>query len=343
MTDAILIDSAERLFADLVTPQLLAAAERGAFPRAAWDAIAAAGLHLGLLPETAGGFGVAPADALGLLRVAGRHALPLPLAETMLAGWLLTGAGIAVPDGPLTLTAARGLRLSRDGAGWHIAGTAAGVAWGRDAAAIVVLAEVDTVPHVALLTGGYTIAEHGNIAREPRNTLAIDAVPDAVAPSAFTPLDLRAAGAATRTLMIAGALERITAMTTQYALDRTQFGRPIGRFQAVQHSLATLAAQTAAAIAAAGLAAESVAPAINLPAIAAAKARAAEAAGIGAGIAHQIHGAIGFTYEHSLHFHTKRLHAWRDEYGGEAEWNLVLGRHLAARGADALWPSLTAI
>jgi alkylation response protein AidB-like acyl-CoA dehydrogenase len=208
---------------------------------------------------------------------------------------------------------------------------------------LAVLAEHDGVAHVALLSGGYAIEERLNIAREPRNTLVIDAVPDAVAVSTISALQLRAAGAATRALMIAGALERITAMTTQYALDRSQFGRPIGRFQAVQHSLATLAAQTAAALAAGDIAAEAVADGVRIPAIAAAKARASEAAGIGAGLAHQIHGAIGFTYEHSLHFYTKRLHAWRDEYGGEAEWNERLGRHLAAAGADALWPTLTAI
>jgi acyl-CoA dehydrogenase len=238
---------------------------------------------------------------------------------------------------------ASGLTLSRDGAKWHIAGTLRGVAWGRDAAAVVVLTEMEGVAHVALLSGGYEIVERGNIAREPRNTLVVDAVPDAVARSAVTLLEFRAAGAATRALMIAGALERITEMTTQYALDRSQFGRPIGRFQAVQHSLATLAAETAAALAAGGIAAESVVGGVKLTAIAAAKARASEAAGIGAGLAHQIHGAIGFTYEHSLHFFTKRLHAWRDEYGGEAEWNELLGRHLAAAGADALWPTLTAI
>ncbi len=343
MTDTILLETAERLFSDTITPQVLAAAERGDYPHAAWNALAEAGLHLGLLPEEAGGFGVAPADALALLRIAGRHALPLPLAETMLAGWLLAGAGIAVPEGALTITAAPGLTLTRDGGSWHLAGTAPGVAWGRDAAAVAVLTTFEGQPYVALLSGGYTIAERLNIAREPRNTLTIDAVPDAVAPSAVTALQLRAAGAATRALMIAGALERITEMTTQYALDRTQFGRPIGRFQAVQHSLATLAAQTAAALAAGDIAAEAVADGVQIPAIAAAKARASEAAGIGAGLAHQIHGAIGFTYEHSLHYFTKRLHAWRDEYGGEAEWNERLGRHLAAAGADALWPTLTAI
>ena len=101
--------------------------------------------------------------------------------------------------------------------------------------------------------------------------------------------------------------------------------------------------RAAPATAAADFGAQGFAEGLRLPAIAVAKSRAGEAAGIGAAIAHQIHGAIGFTYEHSLHFLTRRLWAWRDEYGGEAEWNLLLGRHLAAAGADRLWPELTAL
>ena len=332
-----LVETAERLFGDAVTPQVLAASERGGFAQGAWDALEEAGLHLALLPESAGGFGVATAEALSLLRVAGRHALPLPLAETMLAGWLLSRAGIAVPAGAMTLATGPDLCLGADG---RLTGTARGVAWGRHVRAVAVLLDDS---RVALVEGGFTVVARDNIAREPRDTLTFDTMVSAMAASPVSAADLRAAGAATRALLIAGALERITGMTTQYALDRTQFGRPIGRFQAVQHSLATLAAETAAAIAAGDIAAEAVGDTMAIPAIAAAKARAAEAAGIGAGLAHQIHGAIGFTYEHSLHYFSKRLHAWRDEYGGEAEWNALLGRHLAAAGADALWPTLTAI
>jgi len=332
-----LVETAERLFGDAVTPQVLAASERGGFAQGAWDALEEAGLHLALLPESAGGFGVGTAEALSLLRVAGRHALPLPLAETMLAGWLLSRADIAVPAGAMTLATGPGLSLGADG---RLTGTVRGVAWGRHVRAIAVLLEDS---RVALVEGGFTVVARENIAREPRDTLTFDTMVSAMAVSPVSAADLRAAGAATRALLIAGALERITGMTTQYALDRTQFGRPIGRFQAVQHSLATLAAETAAAIAAGDIAAEAVGEAMAIPAIAAAKARASEAAGIGAGLAHQIHGAIGFTYEHSLHYFTKRLHAWRDEYGGEAEWSALLGRHLAAAGADALWPTLTAI
>ena len=90
------------------------------------------------------------------------------------------------------------------------------------------------------------------------------------------------------------------------------------------------------------LAAEGVANGVRLLPIAAAKARCGEAASVSAGIAHQAHGAIGFTYEHSLHFFTKRLWSWRDEFGNETEWNQFVGRHMAAAGADQLWAEITA-
>ncbi|MGB0407600.1 MAG: acyl-CoA dehydrogenase, partial [Pseudomonadales bacterium] len=58
-------------------------------------------------------------------------------------------------------------------------------------------------------------------------------------------------------------------------------------------------------------------------------------------IAHQVHGAMGFTHEHQLHHRTRRLWCWRDQHGHEAYWQAVLGRALCAAGADALWPELT--
>ena len=81
---------------------------------------------------------------------------------------------------------------------------------------------------------------------------------------------------------------------------------------------------------------------MNLLPIAAGKARAGEAASIGAGIAHQVHGAIGFTFEHSLHFVTKRLWSWRDEFGNDSTWNKALGRHMAGIGGHAVWAEITA-
>jgi alkylation response protein AidB-like acyl-CoA dehydrogenase len=197
---------------------------------------------------------------------------------------------------------------------------------------------------VALVpAGGWRVTPGANLALEPRDTLEIaaDLPADAVAPAGPDAGHLRAVGAALRCQQMAGALGRLVAMTTQYALDRTQFGRPIGKFQAVQHSLAVLAGQAAAATAAADGAAEAIAPPRVL-AIAAGKQRCGEAAGKGAAIAHQVHGAIGFTYEHTLHYLTKRLWSWRDEFGSEAEWASLLGRHMAASGPDRLWFEITA-
>ena len=121
-----------------------------------------------------------------------------------------------------------------------------------------------------------------------------------------------------------------------------QFGRPIGRFQAIQQNLAVLAGQAAAATAAAEAAIEVAVRDLGSPLVAAAKIRTGEAAGIGASIAHQVHGAIGFTQEHRLHYSTRRLWSWRDEFGNEAYWARRLGGVVAAAGADRLWHGITA-
>jgi len=113
----------------------------------------------------------------------------------------------------------------------------------------------------------------------------------------------------------------------------------------VQQSLARLAGEVAAAIAAVGSAADAIAAAppfdegVLLEA-ASAKIRVGEAAAEGAAIAHQVLGAIGFTQEHVLHRYTRRLWAWRDDFGSESVWAVKLGQLIAAKGADALWPML---
>jgi acyl-CoA dehydrogenase len=131
----------------------------------------------------------------------------------------------------------------------------------------------------------------------------------------------------------------------KYVTERKQFGRPLAAFQAIQQNLALLAGHTAAA----GMAAQQAFHVVDRTGeggdasfeIAVAKVRTGEASGLGAGIAHQAHGAIGFTYEHSLHFVTRRLWSWRAEFGAEGHWSVVLGRAVAARGGEALWPHMT--
>jgi acyl-CoA dehydrogenase len=345
-TGDLLRETAGRVFQEHCGTDVSRSADGGTWPAAAWSAVAEAGLHRALLPEDAGGYGVAVTDALSLLRVAAEHAVPLPLAETMLAHFLLAGSGLAVPGGPLTVApvvAGEILSLAREGAGFRVRGTVSRVPWGRDAEAAAVLAVQGSETWVALVPrAAWTCEAEQNVAREPRDRLTIDGLAVAAARSPHDADALRAVGAAMRAQQIAGALTAIAAMTVQYAQDRVQFGRPIGKFQAVQQNLAVLAGQTAAAVAAADLAAEAVAGGVKILPIAAAKSRCGEAASIGAGIAHQVHGAIGFTFEHNLQFLTRRLWSWRDEFGNEASWNRLVGRHMAAAGGDRLWAEIVA-
>jgi acyl-CoA dehydrogenase len=50
---------------------------------------------------------------------------------------------------------------------------------------------------------------------------------------------------------------------------------------------------------------------------------------------------MGFTEEHSLHYLTRRLWSWRDEFGDETYWAALLGRRIAAAGGAGLWPLIT--
>jgi acyl-CoA dehydrogenase len=349
-TNDLLLDSAERLFTTHATKEVVKAAGTGVWPRALWRAVEEAGFCAAMLPEEAGGFGASVTDAVDLVRVAAFHTAPIPLPETMLGGWLLAHAGLVVPPGPLTVAPVRradSLGLTRQAQGWHLTGTASRIPWARDCTAIVVVAESEAGPMVACLAaGGFGLTQAENLAGEPRDTITVDAVlaPDQVAasPDGMDVPALRCAGAAMRTAQIAGALARALSLSVQYAQTRVQFGRPIGKFQAIQQNLAVLAGQSAAALAAAGIAADALAHGLSPVTIGAAKLRAGEAASIAAGLAHQAHGAIGFTQEYELHYATRRLWSWRDEFGNEAEWGLIVGRAAVAAGADGLWPAITA-
>ncbi|MBP2229407.1 alkylation response protein AidB-like acyl-CoA dehydrogenase [Azospirillum agricola] len=350
-TSQIVWDTAARLFTEQFTPQELHRAEAGEWLGAQWDRIEELGLPLALVPEEDGGVGLDAIEGAMLVRIAGSFAVPLPLPETMLANRLLAAAGLPLAAGPATVAPVRlddRLTLARTEGGWRLSGVAHRVPWGRSAAVLVGLAEHEGRVLAVRLTGAQVRTEPGvNLACEPRDTLRIEGVAaeSAVAPlpDGFGLAECFAMGAALRTAAIAGAVGRVLEMTVGYANDRVQFGRPIGKFQAIQQSLAIMAGHAAAAAGSADVAAEAMHDGTVLLPIAAAKARAGEAAGSVATIAHQVHGAIGFTHEHSLHFLTKRLWSWRDEFGNEAHWNRVIGRRMIAAGADGVWPLIAAL
>ncbi|MGB3809182.1 MAG: acyl-CoA dehydrogenase family protein [Parvibaculum sp.] len=334
----ILSDSVNRLMTDHATKQTIMGAEDGVWPQALWDELVANGLTRVLVPEALEGAGATWSDAYVVLKAAGEHAAPLPLAEAILAGWILGRAGIAVPDGVVTVM--EGDFLLAEG---RLSGKATRVAWGRNASYAVALVKSGWGVEAVLAPLEYARIERDqNVAREPRDTLIFERV---VVETGWVELPenaLRLYGALARACQMAGALNYLTAQSVQYANERTQFGKPIGKFQAIQQQLAELSTQSAAAGIAATHACACADKSEAAFEIAVAKVRADDASSIATSIAHQVHGAIGFTYEHGLHFATRRLWSWRAEFGSGAEWAERLGREAMARGADELWPYVTA-
>jgi len=347
-----LLESMSRLFEDHCTKSVADAAEAGTFPAALWQAVSESGVPL----AGVAGSDVEWSDLYAVLRVAGRHAAPIPLAETMLAAWLASSAGFTPGEGPMTVGPVRAsdkLTLQRDGNGWRLFGKASRLPWGRQASqAAFIATDPDGNTMVVFGDGipGATPPTPGaNMAGEPRDTYEFSGAglsgnEVAPAPMGIDQAALYRRGALARAMMMAGAMERALDTAVTYAGERKQFGRPIGKFQAVQQNLAVLAGQVAAAGAAAdaGVEALSESDAAKQEFLAGvAKTRVGDAATITSEIAHQVHGAIGFTKEYSLQLSTRRLWSWRDEFGGDTEWAAKVGAYVCARGADALWPTLT--
>jgi acyl-CoA dehydrogenase len=314
-----LVDMAEGLFGDLAGQDFAAA----------WPRLTEAGFETLLVPEAAGGFGGDWGDLAAVLGLAGAKRLGLPLAETVIARWLLAKAGVPAPEGLITFA----IHAHR-------------APWGRHATAVI----VQSTDGCALFPAAACQWDHG---RSPADTPsdALTLIGDPLAMIA-TADDLATLLAFARVAEGAGALEAALALTVDHVSTRVQFGKTLSQFQAVQQALALLAEETAAlSIAANGAAAAldgweqglgALAGDLPLFEIAAAKARLGLAVDRGVPVAHRLHGAIGFTMEYPLNHLTRRLMGWRSEFGGDAIWQRRLGRRASIGGAKALWETLTA-
>jgi hypothetical protein len=317
--DSLVFDAALRLLRDHTDAATFAAAERGIWPATLWKALVGAGFS----DILEGGIEPGVADALQVLRAQGRTAAPVPLMEAMIVsalGYAATG------DAPVLAA----FPLHRDHTGTVLA------YWPAAARTL------------AITPQGHAYAPcdqpgKPNYAGEPQCTL--NAPADVTPFSSGVTFDtLWLFAALGRAAQMRGALEHILGLTVDYTNTRVQFGKPLGKQQAVQHQLALMAEQVAAT----GMAVDVAAQAFTrgdagqrLRAVAAAKLCAGEAAGKAAEIAHQLHGAIGFTMEYELQRYTRRLWAWRDAFGNEAAWALELGRLLTRADAPPLWHTLT--
>jgi acyl-CoA dehydrogenase len=306
--DELLVETIDRLLAEHCTPERIAAAE-GAYDHALWSVLEESGLTLVGVAEDRGGSGGTLHDAAAIMVASGYHSAPVPLADSLVA------ARLTAEDGTLVSS------------GIQVAISGRRVPWFEQSSGVMGFGDPSML----------TIERTGtSYAGDPY--VVLTSVPPA---NDVVKQQLALA----RSLQMAGALQRVSELCVQYAMEREQFGKPIGKQQILQHYLAQIAGEAVTAQAAADNAIDLMAvgadPVEITLAIAAAKVVSSRAVGSVNKLAHQLHGAIGYTDEHRLQLWTRRLWAWRDDFGTESEWGAVLGTALAGRGGPALWPLVT--
>lgn len=318
------LDPLEKLLSVHGTPAVVRAVEAGADAGNARQAWIESGFADLLVPEASGGAGLSLRMADDLLRTCARHLLPWPLDATMIVRAAFAATGIAAPGGfvaiaPQTSVDADGRMLCR------------GVPDG--AAADWILA---SAPDGAMLV---PVREHRSEAVFRGGAVATDVFWHA-RPAGTTPvpreMEWTTIGAGLMATRMAGAMERLLEMTLAHASARSQFGKPLAAFQAIQQQLAVMAEQVAAGRMAAsiGMLSDGIEPDPMRAAIA--KARTSEAVVAVTSIGHAVHGAIGIAAEFDLQLYTRRLHAWRLAYGSERRWHGVVGRALLAADGPVL-------
>jgi acyl-CoA dehydrogenase len=301
----------DKMLETVATPAAVRAVESGGATAAMWNALAESGFLDALVREEDGGAGLSLGDLEPLIEAVGARAVPLPVAETIAARALLARARIAAPQGPIALatSTAPGQIVSCGMVAKHVL---------IDTGAALILADIADL-----------VVEPTGVHQALAARLTWGGIPKGQ--SFARPVHgLRPLAAVLRSALIAGAAGRLTVMTAAYANERVQFGKPIGRQQALQQNLAVMAEDMIAARIAAQL---GCAHGIDVPLAAAATAKAttsAVAARIAA-TAHAVHGAIGISEEYDLQLLTRRLHEWRLADGSESYWHAVLG---TARLAD---------
>lgn len=316
-------EAIEDILRDRCTPAVVREIEAGGAPAALWEAFAGAGFLDLLLPEEEGGAGLPLPELYPVLALFGRHAVPLPVGQAIVARGL-AGAGVELPAGLLTLAPS----LRREGGGGLSCplvpfGAIAGHVLANDGGRLLLL-------DAACARRQPTRVHHSQLATLSWNDAA------AARELAGDGEALPALAAALHAALLAGAMSRVFEMTLAYGNERSQFGRTLGKFQAVQHQLAVMAELVAASSIAAEAAFQHEGRAPRLLPAAMGKARASEASVEVANMAHALHGAIGVTEEYDLQLLTRRLHEWRMAHGSEAYWHGLVGRQvLAAEGSLA--------
>lgn len=290
------------------------AIEQSTINTASWQKIIDSGFADLLVAEQDGGAG-ANQDTVGeVLQTCGACALPLALATTLWVRAALAESGHQVPQGAIAL--ACGQRVGD-------VLRCPNVAFGAEVEWVLVVLDDE-----AWLLPAPAAAQDIEPGQE---RLSIDLQWSTLPPEAFRlgqAYDWQAIGAAIFAALIAGAASRVLQLSLTYAAERSQFGKPISRFQAVQQQMSELAEEVYAVRMAAQLALRGMGLHVAPQLAALAKARASQAVPRIVAIGHMVHGAIGITEEYDLQLFSRRLYEWRLQFGSEQYWQQRLGQAL---------------
>ncbi|MCP2091792.1 UNVERIFIED_ORG: hypothetical protein J2Y81_007898 [Paraburkholderia sediminicola] len=307
----IFADSFDRLLAGECPATTVRKIESGESFSRLWNALTEGGFADLLVSESVGGAGLSLLDASPLIAACGRYALPVPLAYTMLVRALLDPKSLESLTGPITISASvvrhTGDVLRCDN-----------VPFGQVSEWVMV--EESGLCHLWSLEAAFV--ERDGVEGSLDASVTWSKRPRSI-PLSYN--GTRIPGATITAMLISGAMERVLEMTIAYANERSQFGRAIAKFQAIQQQVSVLAELTFATRMASRLACSPSSWTPSIGGAAVAKAYASQAAAAAAGIAHAVHGAIGITAEHDLHLYTRRLHAWRRAFGAETAWHEEIG------------------
>lgn len=322
-------------------------AETGQYDKGLWTEMSEMGLHALAIPEEYGGLGASFMETAVVLREMGRtlHYSPyfatvilatqaiiesgdtdamarhLPrLASGELAATLAVDATASntVDPGPLT--------AARDGDGtYHVDGTVSRVLTGMWADVIIVLAETEHGPSLFTMDAAANGVHCDSLPTldptRPLARISFHATPAVVlgtlgAGSAPVERTLMKAAVALSAEQVGGA-ETVLDMATSYAAMRQTFGRAIGSYQGIKHKTANMFMRTEAARGAVDYAAWCLASEhTDIPfASASCKTLSTEAYVGGASDNIQIHGGIGFTWEHDAHLYLRRARAGSELFG----------------------------
>jgi len=301
----ILVDGFRRLIADTVTPARVREVEETLSPASLWEALHASGFLDMLVLEDAGGAGLMLPDIFPLLLVLGEYAVPVPFAETMVARGMLSARGVSAPEDALIVLAPASATLPFGKLVTH-----ALVARDDGLHLVEAQGKGDDIFGAA---GALGLTSGASVGRVPGSSD-----------------DLMIGAAAVASAQMAGAMSRMLEMTLRHAGERAQFGRPLGKFQAIQQQIAVLAEQVISCQVAARTAFSGTS--FDPVRVAAAKCRAGEASNLVCGISHAVHGAIGATAEFDLQLYSRRLKQWQLAFGSQQYWATRLGMARAAPG-----------